>query len=81
MTIQLLIDTLKKNNKLKDVIRKSTLIVNEKSETQGALFFISIGPKECKILLPAPYHLEILEKNPTPANQDILEHREALLLK
>lgn len=81
MTIQTLIDKLKKTNEHQDPIRKFTLIVNEKSETQGALFFVPVESKEYKILVPAPFHLDLVSEENKPSHIKILMHKEALLLK
>lgn len=81
MTIQNLIENLKKANKLHTTVEKYTLIVNDKSETQGALFFIPIDAKEFKLLLPAPFHTSVLIEDSKPTFLQILMHKEALLLK
>lgn len=81
MTIQTLIDLLKKAKKFASPIQKHTLIVNEKSEEQGALFFITIGSKDYKVLIPAPFHSDVLTINCLPSHDKVLMHKEALLLK
>lgn len=81
MNIQTIIDTLKKSNELGNLVQKHTLIVNDKSETQGALFFIPIASKEYKILVPTPFHLDLFEGNNKPTYHKLLMHKEALLLK
>lgn len=81
MTIQNLIDNLKKTNQLTALVEKFTFIVNEKSETQGALFFIPIESKEYKILIPAPFHTDVLDDKSNPSYYKIVTHKEALLLK
>lgn len=81
MNIQFLIDTLKQTNELTKEVKKFTLIVNEKSETQGALFFIPIGAKEFKVLVPSPFHSEIIPVEGNPTHLKILMHKQAVLLK
>lgn len=81
MNIQVIIDTLKKTGELTNPIRKFTLIVTDRSETQGALFFIPISNKEFKILIPAPFHNEILSEESKTTYLNVLNHKEALLLK
>lgn len=81
MDIQTLLNGLKSVNQHSITITKYTLIVNEKSETQGALFFIPLNTKEYKVLVPAPFHLDLLHDSKKPNHIDILQHREALLLK
>ncbi|MCI0921810.1 hypothetical protein [Sphingobacterium rhinopitheci] len=81
MDIQILIDKLKKANELSTPVQKHTLIVNEKSETQGALFFIPIEAREYKVLIPAPFHTEVLGSENTPTHQKIVMHKEAFILK
>lgn len=81
MHIQSLIDKLKESNALTNPVKKFTLIVNEKSETQGALFFIPLGSKEFKVLIPAPFHSDVIAIDNNPSLAKILNHKEALLLK
>lgn len=81
MDIQTLIEKLKKSNDLNTTIHKFTLIVNDKSETQGALFFIPIEGKEYKVLVPAPFHGDLLPEDHKPTHLKIVMHKEALLLK
>jgi len=81
MNIEFLIKKLKEVNELQTPIRKHTLLVNEKSETQGALFFIPIESKEYKVLIPAPFHKELLSTDEAPSHHKVINHKEALLLK
>lgn len=81
MNIEFLIKKLKEANELQTLVRKHTLLVNEKLETQGALFFIPIESKEYKVLIPAPFHTELLSTEEAPTHSKIINHKEALLLK
>lgn len=81
MDIQILIDKLKKSNELSTLVQKYTLIVNEKSQTQGALFFIPVESREYKVLIPAPFHATVLEGDNNPTHQKIITHKEAFILK
>lgn len=76
-----LLNTLKKANEHTNTVSKHTLIVNDKSETQGALFFIPINGKEFKVLIPAPFHSEVLSDDKKPTYLQVLQHKEAFILK
>lgn len=81
MNINFLKDKLKESNSLDTAVKKHTLIVNDKSETQGALFFIPVTGKEYKVLIPAPFHTDILVEDAAPSYKAVLNHKEAVLLK
>ena len=61
-------------------VKKYTLIIDEQQREHGALFFIEVKGKSYKVLLPSPYHQELL-KDSDPTFQQVLSHREAMLLK
>lgn len=81
MDTQYLIKELKKHNEHNFLIKKYTLIVNDRSETQGALFFIPINNKEYKVLIPSPFHLELINGENKPTHLKILLHKEAFILQ
>lgn len=81
MNIDFLKDKLKESNSLDNPVKKHTLIINDKSETQGALFFIPVTGKEYKVLLPAPFHEELFINDDIPSYKAVLSHKQAVLLK
>ena len=81
MNPSVLITKLKESNSLNLPVLKYTLIVTENAEEQGALFFIPVGSKEYKVLIPAPYHKDILSDEKANTYYNILNHKEAAILK
>lgn len=63
------------NDKIKDY----TLIVDDKGQEHGMLFFLKINDKQYKIMLPSPHHEKW--RNERPTYQQILKNEEAMLLK
>lgn len=81
MDIKTLINELKKANEHQKIISKHTLLVNDKSQTLGALFFICSLKKEYKLMIPAPFHSELLKDTTVPTALEVLQHKEVLLLQ
>ncbi len=81
MNPSVLISKLKDSNTLNNAVQKFTLIVTESKEEHGALFFIPVGNKEYKVVIPAPYHKELLDNDQIATYARILNHKEAAILK
>ena len=81
MNPSVLISKLKESNTLHNIAQKYTLIVTENEEEHGALFFIPVGGKEFKVIIPAPYHKEFLDTPHITTYGRILNHNEAAILK
>lgn len=62
-------------------VKKYTLIINDKSEVQGALFFIPSNGKEFKVMVPAPFHQTLITENTVASYKEVLKHKESMLLK
>lgn len=78
--MQLLIKKLEKENKLKVKASKYTQVSDEQGTIQGVLFFVPTDSRESKVFVPAPYH-ESLFTHGDPSYQQVLNHKEAMLLK
>lgn len=80
-----MLDTIIKNlqqaNKLDEPVEKYTMLVNEKSETQGALYFIPVKDREIKVLLPAPFHNDFPDLSGALTYRQLLKHKEIIVLK
>ena len=62
MNIEQIKNKLKDQKILEDKIKKYTLLIDDKMNEQGALFFVSIGGgKEIKIVLSSPDHTAFLK--------------------
>ena len=81
MNPTVLISKLKESKTLDNAVQKYTLIVNDKSEEQGALFFIPVGGKEFKVLVPAPFHKDLIQEDQVASYNKVLNHKEAAILK
>lgn len=79
--LSLLLNSLKQANKLDLPVEKYTMLVNEKMETEGILSFIPLDKKQVKVLLPAPYHKDLLELSETFTYKNLLLHKEVIILK
>ncbi len=78
--MELLIKKLEKSKKLGEKVSKYTQIIDDKSVSHGVLFFIPMDKFEAKVLVPAPFH-ESLFLNGDPTYQQVLKHKEAMMLK
>lgn len=77
-----LMNSLKQAKKLDQSVDKYTMLINEKSETEGVLCFVpQDGRKEIKVLLPAPYHQDLLASSEIFTYKQLLSHKEAIVLK
>ncbi|SKB97842.1 hypothetical protein SAMN05660841_03427 [Sphingobacterium nematocida] len=76
-----IINSLQQANKLDQPVEKFTMLVNEKSETQGALYFIPIKDREIKVLLPAPYYKDFQGLSAALTYRQLLKHKEIIVLK
>lgn len=79
--LNIIINSLQQVNKLDQPVEKHTMLVNEKSETEGILYFIPVGNKVIKVLLPAPYHSDFVNSSALPTYRQLLKHKEIIVLK
>ncbi|HLS94433.1 MAG TPA: hypothetical protein VK017_02665 [Sphingobacterium sp.] len=75
-----LLKLLKEHKLLSAPAEKYTLLIDEQGREHGALFFIEIAGRSYKIMLPSPHH-ETFLRNTSPTVQQLLHHKEAMLLK
>lgn len=75
-----LIEQLEKSKTLLDIANKYTLIIDENQVTHGALFFIPVGSKTFKVMVPSPFHVALLAEE-SPSYKRVLNHPQAILLK
>jgi|GEM_PF-513971 len=59
---------------------KYTLLVDESNNTHGALFFIEVKNRSYKILIPPPHHEQLFAQG-DPTVRQVVQHKEAMLLK
>lgn len=78
--MQQVIKKLEALGKLNQMAEKYTQITDDKLVIHGVLFFIPLEKYEVKVLIPAPFHSEMLAKG-NPTFKQILNHKEAMLLK
>lgn len=78
--MQQVIKKLESLKRLNDKAEKFTEIIDENFLEHGVLFFIPLEKYEVKILIPAPHHKAIL-LNGTPTFKQVLNHKEAMMLK
>lgn len=81
MNIQLIQEKLKAQQLLDSIIKKYTLLIDEKMNEQGALFFIPLGSKEIKIVLPSPFHQDFMREESNVTYKNLLSQREIIILK
>lgn len=81
MNIQIIQDKLRAQNLLETKILKYTLLIDDKMSEQGALFFIPLGNKEIKIVLPAPSHQDFLKQESQVTYKNLLLHKQIIVLK
>ncbi|MFZ4861494.1 hypothetical protein ACL9RF_04860 [Sphingobacterium sp. Mn56C] len=81
MDISQFIKKLTANGTLNELVKKHSLIVDDKLQTQGVLFFIYDGKRDVKLFIPAPFHLEVLAQAEGLTNKLVLQHKEAMLLQ
>ncbi|WP_197091606.1 hypothetical protein [Sphingobacterium endophyticum] len=75
-----MIKKLESLKRLNEKAEKFTEIIDENFLQHGVLFFIPLEKYEVKILIPAPHHKAILQ-NGTPTFKQVLNHKEAMMLK
>lgn len=80
MDLSSIIAQLKKDNLLEEVIKKHTLLIDDKMNEQGALFFIPFNKKEIKIVLPAPVHQIFLKQEQNVTYKNLLAQKEIIIL-
>lgn len=76
-----IINSLEQAKKLDFDVEKYTLLVNEKSETQGVLCFVPLGNREVKVLVPAPFHKDLVESTENFTYRRLLKHKEVIVLR
>ncbi|NGM71808.1 hypothetical protein [Sphingobacterium sp. SGL-16] len=81
MNIQIIQDKLKALKLLDNNITKYTLLIDEKMIEQGALFFIPLGNKEIKAVIPAPTHKYFLMNEDKITYKNLLAHKDIIILK
>lgn len=81
MNIQIIQDKLKSQQLLDSKIQKYTLLVDEKMSEQGALFFVPVGNKEIKIVIPAPHHQNFLKDDTHVTYKNLLVRKDIVVLK
>ncbi|MCY4779013.1 hypothetical protein ORI89_05085 [Sphingobacterium sp. UT-1RO-CII-1] len=64
---------------LSEKLKEYTLIVDDKGQEHGMLFFFKINGRQYKIMLPTPHHM--VWKDERPTYQQLLKNKEAMLLK
>jgi len=74
------IKKLKSLNRLDDQVEKHTLVIDDKLIEHGVLFFIPLDRFVVKVLVPAPFHIALLQDK-LPTYNQILHHTHAMLLK
>ncbi|MGJ1204863.1 hypothetical protein [Sphingobacterium lactis] len=67
-------------NRINNKAEKYTHVTDDKAVVQGVLFFVPLEKFEVKILIPAPFH-ESLFQNGNPTFKQLLNHKEAMMLK
>ena len=81
MNIQIIQERLNEDKIFDHIIKKYTLLVDDKMQEQGALFFIPFGSKEIKIVLPNPFHHDILKEKELLTYRQLFMQKEIILLK
>ena len=60
---------------------KYTMLIDEKMNEQGALFFIPLGNKEIKVVIPAPAHISFLKDESKVTYKNLLLNKDIIILK
>lgn len=81
MNIQIIQEKLKSQQLLDTTIKKYTLLIDDKMNEQGALFFVPLGGKEVKIVIPSPFHQDFLKDESTITYKKLLQQKEIIILK
>lgn len=82
MNIQVIQHKLKAQQLLDSKIQKFTLLIDEKMNEQGALFFVPLGNnKEIKIVIPSPLHDVFLADESQVTYKNLLLRKEIIILK
>lgn len=78
--MQQVIKKLEELKRINDKAEKFTELTNENFVEHGVLFFIPLEKYEVKVLIPAPFHKSIFASG-TPTYKQVVNHKEAMLLK
>lgn len=78
--MQQVIKKLESLNRINDKAEKFTEITDENFVEHGILFFIPLEKYEVKVLIPEPHHKGLFQ-NGTPTFKQVLNHKEAMMLK
>lgn len=81
MDLNAIKEKLKKDQLLDAEISKYTNLVDESMRQQGILFFVSLGTREIKVVLPAPHHENFLENHPRLTYSILLNNKHIIVLK
>lgn len=77
-TMQQLIQLIEKEKLGSQLAKQHTLIIDDKLVVHGALFIIKTARKTFKLMIPAPFHEEILKNNVTVST--LIKHPQVMLL-
>jgi len=77
-TMQQLLQVIEKEKLGSQVAKQHTLIIDDKQIVHGALFMIKTARKTFKLMIPAPFHEEILKNEATIST--LIKHPHAMLL-
>ena len=82
MNTAFIIEKLKEQKLLDQTVQKYTLLINDKMDEQGALFFIPLGQnKEVKIVISAPHHQALMNSKENLTYQMLLNNKNIMVLK
>lgn len=81
MNIQVIQEKLKAQQMLDAAVVKYTMLIDEKMNEQGALFFIPLGNKEIKVVIPAPDHISFLKDGSKVTYKNLLLNKDIIILK
>ena len=77
-TMQQLIQLIEKEKLGNQPAKQHTLIIDEKQMVHGALFMVKTARKTFKVMIPAPFHEELLKDEVTVSK--LIKHPHAMLL-
>lgn len=77
-TMQQLLQVIEKEKLGSQVAKQHTLIIDDKQIVHGALFIIKTARKTFKVMIPTPFHEEILKNEATIST--LIKHLQAMLL-
>lgn len=76
--MQQLIQLIEKEKIGNQQAKQHTLIIDDKQVVHGALFMIKTARKTFKLMIPAPFHEEVLKAEVTIST--LIKHPQAMLL-